>query len=165
MHINYSNEKLAKKFMLNITNALNTTIQVLKPSCKNLEVNVIFVRRFVIKKINAETRNVNKVTDVLSYPTLLNENNGSIEKKITKKNFPFDINPQTGNIMLGDVVICVSKCKQQAKKYKNSITREICYLSTHGLLHLFGYDHIESEDKALMRAKEELVMNEMGLTR
>lgn len=165
MQINYSNENKAKKYLLNITNALNSTEAILKPSCANLEVNVSFVNRLKIKNLNKTTRGVNKVTDVLSYPTLLTQNCGIITKNITKKQFMFDINPQSGNIVLGDIVICIPRCISQAKKYGNSYTREICYLATHGLLHLFGYDHITDSDKVLMRETEEKVMAEIGLTR
>ena len=165
MQINYSNENKAKKYLLNITNAINSAEAILKPSCSSLEVNVTFVNRLKIKKLNKTTRGVNKVTDVLSYPTLLSEPNKIITKSITKKQFMFDINPQTGNIVLGDIVICIQRCKAQAKKYGNSYTREICYLATHGLLHLFGYDHLVDSDKVLMRETEEKVMAEIGLTR
>lgn len=165
MQINYSNPNAAKKFLLNITNALNCAEAILKPACSNLEVNVTFVGRWGIKKLNKKTRGINKVTDVLSYPNLLSEGCGIITKSITKKQFMFDINPQSGNIVLGDIVICLPRCYWQAKKYGNSFMREVCYLATHGLLHLFGFDHIVDADKVIMRQTEECVMAELGLSR
>lgn len=164
MIINLKNEKKAKKYLVNIVNALNSAEKVLKISCSNIELNLIFVSKMSIKKLNKNTRGVNKVTDVLSYPTLLTENSGIIDKKISKKNFPYDINPETGNIMLGDIVICVPRCIQQSKKFGTTKTREICYLSVHGLLHLLGYDHMTSEDKKLMREKEEEILKVVGLS-
>lgn len=164
MIINLKNEKKAKKYLVNIVNALNSAEKVLKISCSNIELNLTFVSKISIKKLNKNTRGVNKVTDVLSYPTLLTENSGIIDKKISKKNFPYDINPETGNIMLGDIVICVPRCIQQSKKFGTTKTREICYLSVHGLLHLLGYDHMTSEDKKLMREKEEEILNVVGLS-
>ena len=164
MIINLKNEKKAKKYLVNIVNALNSAEKVLKISCSNIELNLIFVSKMSIKKLNKNTRGVNKVTDVLSYPTLLTENSGIIDKKISKKNFPYDINPETGNIMLGDIVICVPRCIQQSKKFGTTKTREICYLSIHGLLHLLGYDHMTNEDKKLMREKEEEILKVVGLS-
>ena len=164
MLINYSNENKAKKFLSNITNTLNVAEETLKPSCANLEVNVSFVNMLQIKKLNKRTRGINKVTDVLSYPNLLTEDSGIVAKKISKKANMFDINPQTGNIVLGDIVICISRCKWQAKKYGTTFDREICYLATHGLLHLFGYDHMIEEDKIVMREMEEKVMDKIGLS-
>ena len=164
MIINLKNEKKAKKYLVNIVNALNSAEKVLKISCSNIELNLTFVSKTSIKKLNKNTRGVNKVTDVLSYPTLLTENSGIIDKKISKKNFPYDINPETGNIMLGDIVICVPRCIQQSKKFGTTKTREICYLSVHGLLHLLGYDHMTNEDKKLMREKEEEILKVVGLS-
>ena len=164
MLINYKNPNKAKKYIVNITNALESAEKVLKLSSSEVEINVTFVSRVAIKKLNKTTRNVNKVTDVLSYPNLLQDDGEIIDKKLSKKNFPYDINPETGNIVIGDIVICVPRCIAQSKKYGTTKTREICYLSVHGLLHLLGYDHMTDEDKKLMREKEELVMNEIGLT-
>lgn len=164
MLINYKNPNKAKKYIANITNALESAEKVLKLSSNEVEINVTFVSRLAIKKLNKTTRNVNKVTDVLSYPNLLQDDGEIIDKKLSKKNFPYDINPETGNIVIGDIVICVPRCIAQSKKYGTTKTREICYLSVHGLLHLLGYDHMTDEDKKLMREKEELVMNEIGLT-
>lgn len=163
MNINLKNEKRAKDYLLNIINALNTAENVLKLSCSDVEINLTFVSKGEIKKLNKQTRNVNKVTDVLSYPTLLTEELGIVTKKISKKSYPFDINPETGNIILGDIVICVPRCIEQSKKYGTTKTREICYLSVHGFLHLLGYDHLVESDKKLMREKEEEILSVIGL--
>lgn len=163
MLINFKNEKRAKKFLLNITNAICSAEKVLKLSSSEIEININFVSSCAIRKLNKETRGINKITDVLSYPALTNYENCVLDKKISKKAFPYDINPETGNIMLGDIAICVSKCMQQSKKYGTTKTREICYLSVHGFLHLLGYDHMISEDKILMRTKEEEILKAISL--
>lgn len=163
MKINFKNEGKAKKYLLNIINALNSAEMVLKPSCSDIEINVSFVSRLQIKKLNNQTRNVNRVTDVLSYPTLLGEEGEIIVKKISKKAFPYDINPETGNVVLGDIVICVPRCLQQSRKYGTTKTREICYLTVHGFLHLLGYDHLTESDKKLMREQEEKILSEISL--
>jgi probable rRNA maturation factor len=68
-------------------------------------------------------------------------------------------------VFLGDVIINLNKASEQAKEYNHSLSREVCYLFVHGLLHLLGYDHIEDKDKKLMRSKEELILNKFKLTR
>lgn len=131
------------------------------PDC--LEVNVVFVNKCRIKKINRLHRNVNKVTDVLSFPTLLPHDQvgmGLIVDKLSKENFPFDINYETGNIFLGDIYICLGKVKSQAKEYGHSFNRELSYLALHGLLHLLGYDHMTEGDKKIMREMEEKILAE-----
>ena len=134
-------------------------VEVLQIPCNELEVNVALVNSKTIKRMNAEFRNVDKVTDVLSFPVLNREGENKIVCDIlTKKVFKDDINTATGNIMLGDIYICVKKVKQQAKEYGNSFEREFCYLGVHGLLHLLGYDHIEEKDKVKMRTKEEEIL-------
>ncbi len=163
MLINFKNERLAKKYLVNIINALNSAEKVLKLSCSDIEINVSFVTRLQIKKLNRETRNVNRVTDVLSYPTLIVNEAEIIDKKISKKAYPYDINPETGNIVLGDIVICLPRCLEQSRKYGTTKTREICYLTVHGFLHLLGYDHMIDSDKKIMREKEELILQEISL--
>ena len=163
MLINFKNERLAKKYLVNIINALNSAEKVLKLSCSDIEINVSFVTRLQIKKLNRETRNVNRVTDVLSYPTLLVNEAEIIDKKISKKAYLYDINPETGNIVLGDIVICLPRCLEQSRKYGTTKTREICYLTVHGFLHLLGYDHMIDSDKKIMREKEELILQEISL--
>ncbi|MBQ2864438.1 MAG: rRNA maturation RNase YbeY [Clostridia bacterium] len=163
MLINFKNERKANKYLLNIINALNSAEKVLKLSCSDIEINVSFVSRLQIKKLNKQTRNINKVTDVLSYPTLLSEHAEIIDKKISKKAYPYDINPETGNIVLGDIVVCVPRCLEQSRKYGTTKTREICYLTVHGFLHLLGYDHMVESDKKLMREQEEKILSEISL--
>lgn len=163
MLINFQNQNKAKKYLDNIILALNTGENVLKLSSKNIELNMSFVSRLQIKKLNKQTRGINKVTDVLSFPTLLSDDGTVIDKKLSKKNFPYDINPETGNIMLGDIIICLPRCISQSRKYGTSKVREICYLSVHGLLHLLGYDHIEDKDKKKMRQKEEEILSSINI--
>ena len=123
------------------------------------ELDFVSFRR--IKRINAETRGIDKVTDVLSFPML----DGVRGKKIYKKDFPFDYDPDKKAIFLGSIVICMDKVKAQAKEFGHSEERETYYLLVHALLHLFGYDHIEENDKAEMRALEEKIMKKLGVLR
>ena len=117
----------------------------------NSEVNVTFVDNKEIRRLNARFRENDSVTDVLSFP--LGENG------------EFDLNPDTGSKLLGDIVISLEKAEEQAAEFGHSLEREVCYLAVHSMLHLLGYDHMEPKEKAIMRHKEETVMTRIGLAR
>ena len=114
------------------------------------EVSVTFVDNYEIRRLNAQFRNIDSETDVLSFP--LGENG------------VYDINHDTGAKLLGDVVISIEKAQEQANTFGHSFEREVCYLTVHSMLHLLGYDHMEPEEKRVMRVKEEEVMAQLGLT-
>ena len=126
----------------------------------DLAAEVVLVDEEEICRLNRETRGVDAVTDVLSFPAL----DGIKGKKLQKKAFPADIDEE-GNLFLGSIAICVKRAKEQAEEYGHSFERELNYLLTHGLFHLLGYDHMTDTDKAEMRGREERVMNKLGLTR
>ena len=116
------------------------------------EVDVTLVDNDQIHRINLEQRGVDMPTDVLSFP--LGENG------------KYDVNPETGNFMLGDVVISLERAAAQAEEYGHSLQREIGYLTVHSMLHLLGYDHVDGGLEAVrMREKEEAVMSSVGLPR
>ena len=108
-----------------------------------------------IKRINKEYRNIDKSTDVLSFPMFEKE---ELEKKIKEQAFQY-------MDLLGDMVISIEQVEIQAKEYGHSFERELSYMVVHSFYHLLGYDHIKKEDKEKMRPKEEFVLNELGLTR
>lgn len=110
--------------------------------------NVIFVTSEKIHDINREYRNVDRVTDVISFA--LEDSIEGYEEEIR---------------MLGDIYICVDKMKEQAKLYNHSVLREMCFLTTHGLLHLLGYDHMEEDDEKVMFSLQEELLNEYGIKR
>lgn len=113
------------------------------------EVSVTFVDNEEIRRLNNEHRNVDSVTDVLSFPM--------------GEDGVYDVNPKTGAKMLGDVVISMQKAQEQAIDFEHSFEREVCYLTVHSVLHLLGYDHMNPEEKSVMRSKEEAVMQLVGL--
>ena len=102
-----------------------------------------------IHKLNKQFRNVDKETDVLSFPMFEKEELEQIQKE--KKANPI---PEA----LGDIVISIQKVEEQAKEYGHSFERELAYMVVHGFYHIMGYDHMEEEEKRLMRAKEEKVL-------
>lgn len=108
-----------------------------------------------IKSINKEYRNIDKETDVLSFPMFEKE---ELEQIILQKEHVVED-------VLGDIIISVERVKEQAKEYGHSFERELAYMLVHGFYHLMGYDHIEEEDKKQMRPKEEKVLQDLNITR
>ena len=108
-----------------------------------------------IQKINNEYRNIDRPTDVLSFPMFEKE---EIEEKIQNQDFEFED-------VLGDIVISIERVEEQAVEYGHSFERELAYMVVHGFYHLMGYDHMVEEDKLVMRQKEENILNVLDITR
>lgn len=124
------------------------------------EINVLVTDDEGIRAINRTTREIDSATDVLSFPMF----------SFTPGEFPKDvselIDPQTGLLPLGDMAISLERARDQAKRFGNSLKREVGYLTIHSILHLLGYDHLdEGEMKRQMRTREELIAAELGLQR
>ena len=115
------------------------------------EISVTFVDNSEIHKLNKQYRNIDRETDVLSFP--LGENG------------EYDINHDTGAKMLGDVVISLPKAVEQAEMYGHSLQREIAFLTVHSVLHLLGYDHMTEEDEKVMFDKQEKALSAIGILR
>ena len=126
----------------------------------NLSAEVVFVSPSEIQALNSSTRGIDKVTDVLSYPTL----DGIRGKVVNPKDFPLELDDD-GNLFIGSIAVYEERAIQQAEEYGHSLTREITYLICHGLLHLLGYDHETDEDKKEMRGLEEEIMTAIKITR
>lgn len=118
-------------------------------------INIILTNPEEIRKINKEYRNIDKETDCLSFPMFEKE---EIEELIKQKgNTTLDI--------LGDVVVSIERVYEQAKEYNHSFERELAYMVVHGFYHLMGYDHMEEEEKSIMREKEENILQNLNITR
>ncbi len=114
------------------------------------EVEVSIVDDEQIKTLNSMFRNINKSTDVLSFP--LGENG------------EYDINPETNALMLGDIVVSIEHAVAQGELYGHGISREMAFLVVHSMLHLLGYDHVNGGlEKTIMREKEEKILEKLGL--
>ena len=131
-------------------NVLEDYIEFLvkKRKIENSIFNIIFVTKEEIHKINKEHRNVDRETDVISF---------ALED--TKDEFESPV------ILLGDIYICLDKVYEQAELYNHSYLREMCFLMTHGLLHLLGYDHMEEDEEKIMFSLQEELLNEYGIKR
>ena len=108
-----------------------------------------------IRKLNSEYRNIDKETDVLSFPMF---EKYEIDDMVSKNIWEY-------NDILGDMVISIEQVKKQAIAYGHSFERELSYMVVHSFYHLMGYDHIKEEDKVIMRPKEEFVLGRLGITR
>ena len=126
------------------------------------EVNVLLTDNEDIRQINREYRNIDSPTDVLSFPTC------TYPRGTGRDNEPLlrrEIDPDTGCVHLGDIVISLEHARAQAQEYGHSAAREIGYLLAHGLMHVMGYDHMNEMDKRAMREKEEAALSRAGLSR
>ena len=108
-----------------------------------------------IRKINKEYRNIDRATDVLSFPMFEKD---ELEEKIKNNDFEHED-------VLGDLIISIEKVREQAEEYGHSFERELSYMLVHGFYHLMGYDHIKEEDKKKMRPKEEKILNDLKILR
>lgn len=126
------------------------------------EVNLLLVDNEAIHKINREYRNIDRPTDVLSFPLLSYDEAGNFDGiEASDDNF----NPDTGEVMLGDIIISVDKVAEQADTYGHSEMREFAFLIVHSMLHLFGYDHMEPDEAAFMENKQKKILNELNISR
>ena len=140
--------------------ALKAAMDAFLVSDVDISIELLFVSDTEIKQLNKDTRGVDKVTDVLSYPTL----DGICGKPLYKKDFPYDIDEE-GNLLIGSIAICEKRAREQAEEYGHSYERELHYLLVHGVMHCLGYDHIEETDKAQMREREEAILGILNLLR
>lgn len=128
------------------------------------EVSLSFVSKEEIKELNRDYRGIDSVTDVLSFP-LIDFGPSREYEKVLSLNEADSINPDTGEIMLGDIVVCEEKIVSQAKEYGHSVKREFAFLVCHSTLHLIGFDHIDEDDQKDMEAMQKKIMEELSITR
>lgn len=128
------------------------------------QISLLFVDNEEIREINKETRNIDRETDVLSFP-MLDFENGKVYKDMYI-GFEFDETYKDGNeLVLGDMVLSLEKAKEQSIEFGHSYEREVCYLVIHSILHLLGYDHMIEEDKVKMRSREEEILKKFNIER
>lgn len=128
------------------------------------QISLLFVDNEEIRKINRENRSIDRETDVLSFPMLDYE-----KDKVYKDmylDYDFDETFMDGDeLVLGDIVLSLEKALEQSKEYNHSFEREVSYLVVHSVLHLLGYDHMEEEEKKIMRNEEEKILSKMNIVR
>ena len=131
------------------------------------EINVILTDNEAIHAINLEPRQVDRATDVLSFPMIDYESPADFDSLEDDMNVNTEdyFNPDSGELMLGDIVISVEKVIEQAEKYGHSEKRELAFLVAHSMMHLFGYDHMEEEEAKVMEQKQNEVLEQLGICR
>lgn len=127
------------------------------------EVNLTLTDNEGIHSINKEFREIDRPTDVLSFPMLNYNTPGDFAFLDDEDND--DFNPDTGEALLGDIVISVDKVYEQAETFGHTVEREFAFLIVHSMLHLFGYDHMEESEAAIMEEKQKEILNKMNILR
>ena len=131
----------------------------------DFSVCVTIVDEATIKSLNNENRNIDSITDVLSFPNIPFESEEGFDILNDSSVFSGVFDPFSGSVYLGDVVICYKRALEQAESYGHSVKREFCFLFAHSMLHLIGYDHIDEAERERMEEKQSLILNNLGITR
>ena len=151
VEINYWDIEENAEYEKEIKEIIKVCFEEEKLTNKNLYINVILTTPENIRKINKKHRNIDKETDVLSFPMF---------EKEELQNTKF-----THIEALGDIMISIEQVKKQAIEYNHSFQREFAYMIVHGFYHILGYDHIEEQDKKIMREQEEKILNKLNIRR
>lgn len=129
------------------------------------EVNLTVTDNEGIRELNREFRQLDVPTDVLSFPMIEYDRPGDFSHLDSGESAVSCFHPETGELLLGDIVISLERAQEQAEEYGHSLKREICFLTAHSMLHLFGYDHEEEEERELMEKRQEQVLRSLGIVR
>ncbi|MBQ8086565.1 MAG: rRNA maturation RNase YbeY [Lachnospiraceae bacterium] len=127
------------------------------------EVNVLLTDNSGIRKVNRQMRNIDSATDVLSFPSI--EFNEPGDFSIVENDITSNFNSDTGELILGDIMISLEKVSEQAGAFGHSNKREYAFLIAHSMLHLAGYDHIDDEERLIMEEKQNDILDSIGYTR
>ena len=151
----YEDIEEKKEYEKVISNVLEECFKEEKLTDSKLYITITLTTPENIRKINKKYRNIDKETDVLSFPMFQKD---ELDEKIKNKDFLYED-------VLGDIVISIDKVERQAKEYGHSFERELSYMVVHGFYHLMGYDHIEEKDKVVMRKKEDKILDMLKISR
>lgn len=125
------------------------------------DVSVTFTDDRGIRELNREFRGIDRETDVLSFPMLAMKKPRDYRRALLKD----AADPETGGVVLGDIVLNICRIRSQAKEYGHSQKRELAFLTAHSMLHLLGYDHMEEKERAVMEERQRSILNDCGYTR
>lgn len=155
VEINYKEEKPNETYEKIIEQVLETCFVEEKMDKLGLYVSVTLTCPSCIREINKEYRNIDKETDVLSFPMF---EKAELDEMVEKQN-------NVVSDVFGDIIVSIDRVKEQAEEYGHSFERELSYMVVHGFYHLRGYDHMTDEEKQEMRAKEENILGKLNITR
>ena len=128
-----------------------------------VQVNIVLTDNEGIRALNRECRNTDRETDVLSFPNVDFKEEGVFDIDEDREADYFD--PESGELVLGDIMISVDKVYGQAEEYGHSLRREFAFLVAHSMLHLCGYDHMEEDERLRMERRQEEILTGLGITR
>ena len=151
----FKNIEKKEKYQKTVQRVLEKCFEEEKMTDSKLMITITLTNAENIKNINKQYRNIDKATDVLSFPMFEKD---ELENKIKNRLFEHED-------ILGDIIISIPKVEEQAKEYGHSFEREFSYMIVHGFYHLVGYDHIKEEDKQEMRQKEDKILNQLNILR
>lgn len=155
--IDFDFEEKAKKVIIEALNMHNM------PYDCNVAVSV--VSEDTIKDLNKDSRGIDKITDVLSFPNLEYEELGDFSICESEEAYYDLFNPETEELLLGDIVICYKRAMEQSEEYGHSFEREMLFLVAHSILHLLGYDHMEDDEREVMETKQREILDKLGIVR
>ncbi len=150
----------SEEFPAERVTALEDALQGFVQTDVTLGIEVVFVGGAEIQRLNRDLRDMDKVTDVLSFPAL----DGIKGEAIYGEDHPYEMDEE-GRLLLGSIAICCDRAREQAAEYGHSYERELHYLLVHGIMHCLGYDHMTDEERSEMREKEEFILAKLGITR
>lgn len=127
------------------------------------EVNLVLTGEEEIRQVNKDYRQIDRVTDVLSFPMLSYDKPADFDFLI--KNPRLYQNPENEEVSLGDIMLCLPRMEEQAAEYGHSVLREYAFLLTHSMLHLLGYDHMTQDEAAQMEARQKVILEELDIKR
>ena len=129
------------------------------------QVSLLITDEENIRQMNRQFRDTDQVTDVLSFPMLSYDRPGDFSFLEEEGADGECFDPESGELVLGDIVICAGRCRQQAQEYGHSLKREFAFLVAHSMLHLMGYDHMAAEEEKVMFSLQEEILQELGIQR
>ena len=163
----YVENETDEKFEFNIEDLIKSltdkVIETESVPFKDVSLNVTFTDDASIREINREFREIDKATDVLSFPAIDFPAPADFSEVEEGCSDYFD--PDTHELLLGDIMISLERAHAQAEEYGHSFKREIAFLITHSLLHLIGYDHMTDDERTIMEEKQEAVLQALNITR
>ncbi len=162
----YFEDEVLLSFDFDVKKQLNTVISFVTDYVKcpyDVEVSVTMVDKAAIRGVNEEFRGVQGETDVLSFPMMEYDAPADFDGPSFQNSMT--VSPETGELMLGDIMLCSEVIREQAKEYGHSELREFSFLVVHSMFHLFGYDHIAEQDRLQMEEEQRTIMNMLGIGR
>lgn len=148
---------------LNVAKQVAQKVLELEQCPYEAEINLVLTGDEEIRKANRDFRQIDKETDVLSFPMV--EFTKPVSYDILENGFGIYFNPDSGALMLGDIMISVPRAKEQAAQYGHELKREYAFLIAHSILHLLGYDHMSEAEAGVMEKKQETVLQDLKITR